>query len=136
MGSLPRRFWERVEITDGCWLWRTPQPDGYGRFQIGWQRRRAHVWAYEWAKGAIPDGLIIDHICRVRSCVNPAHLRAVDSRTNTLAEGSQAVAKKHASKTECPQGHEYDRIDYKGARRCSVCDAEAKRAYKARKRAA
>lgn len=61
---------------------------GYGL----WQKRGAHRVAYEHWIGPIPPGLVIDHLCRMRPCVNPYHLRAVTSRENTLAPGSLASA--------------------------------------------
>lgn len=128
---LPDRFWRRVEFGDDCWTWITPQPDGYGRFQIGWVRKRAHRWTWEAVNGPVPDGLVIDHLCRNRSCVNPGHMRAVTPYENTHADGSGAIAKVHAAKTECPHGHPYDDvntlIDYRGRRRCRTCVNAARR---------
>lgn len=80
------RFWARVERSDSCWLWTgSTTKAGYGMFGAG--RRGmgnlyAHRYSYEWAKGPIPAGLHIDHLCRVRNCVNPAHLEAVTQGEN------------------------------------------------------
>jgi hypothetical protein len=133
---LPDRFWRRVDVqgSDDCWTWRTPQPDGYGRFQIGWARKRAHRWTWESENGPVPAGLVLDHLCRNRSCVNPGHLRAVSSRENTLAPGSLAIALRNASVTQCPHGHAYTpentRVD-QGRRRCRTCLNAARRARRA-----
>jgi len=75
------------EPNSGCWLWIGPvAPNGYGHYRPhGHGRPRmvaAHRALYELEKGAIPPGLQIDHLCRVRSCVNPAHLEAVTASEN------------------------------------------------------
>ena len=67
-------FWTKVEPepNSGCWLWTGyTNRDGYGCFR---RDLLAHRFAYELYRGAIPAGLTLDHTCRVRSCVNPAHL--------------------------------------------------------------
>ena len=129
--ALPDRFWRRVVHEESCWVWQTPTEEGYGRFQWRWIRKRSHVWTWESANGPTPHGMVLDHICRNRSCVNPEHLRAVTPRENTMADGSLAIAKTHAAKTHCPHGHPYSpentRID-KGKRRCRTCLNAARRA--------
>ncbi len=76
------RFWEKVEKTDACWLWTGCLTDGYGHFSIGVERILAHRLSYEWAVGPIPEGLALDHICHVRRCVRPAHLRLATWKQN------------------------------------------------------
>lgn len=77
-------FWAKIQKTDGCWLW----PDlicenGYGRFwTAGKTYTLAHRASYMIAVGPIPEGMQIDHMCHVRHCVNPAHLRAVTPKQN------------------------------------------------------
>ena len=120
------RFWEHVEKTGDCWLWTAKQNGkGYGKFTVGrrslGQRRDiyAHRFAYELLVGSIPDGLQLDHLCRVRNCVNPAHLEPVTPGENTRRGGP-------ASKTRCDYGHEFTpentyRQPSTGRRSCLKC---------------
>ena len=93
---------------------------GYGRFgRHGYAHRRA----YEEAVGPIPEGLTIDHLCRVRACINPEHMEPVTRGENVLrGVGPAAMA---ARVTHCPQGHAYAgwnlTIKKDGARRCRTC---------------
>lgn len=94
------RFFAKVQKTDTCWLWTgAAQPLGYGRFkQESYKAVGAHRWSYEYHVGPIPEGLTIDHLCRVPACVNPSHLEPV-----TLAENVRRIPRS----THCPSGHEY-----------------------------
>lgn len=84
-------FWAKVIKTDGCWGWTaSTQRNGYGHFKVGGRKGKmlyAHRFAYELLVGPIPDGMQVDHQCRVRSCVNPAHLRLVTNKQNTENHG-------------------------------------------------
>lgn len=102
----PERFWEKVNKTDGCWMWVGAISDtGYGSFNAGGGLYTgSHRFAYQQVKGAIPAGLYLDHICRVRSCVNPDHLEPVTNEEN-IRRGNGGI--NNASKTHCPKGHEY-----------------------------
>ncbi len=92
--------------TRGCWLWRLrPATKGYGQFFVRGRRVPAHRVVFEHLRAPIPDGLQLDHLCRVRACVNPEHLEIVDGRTNTLR--GESFAAQNARKTACPQGHPY-----------------------------
>ena len=77
------KFWEQVEFTDTCWLWTGKcHNNGYAQVRVGnlvWW----HQIAYEYENGLILEGLQIDHLCRIRNCVNPAHLEAVTTQENT-----------------------------------------------------
>jgi hypothetical protein len=67
-----------------CWIWQLGlSEDGYGELTEGGINKAAHRAYYERHIGPIPDGLILDHLCRVRCCVNPDHLEPVTSRENT-----------------------------------------------------
>jgi HNH endonuclease len=104
-------FWKRVDKNseDGCWRWlASTQHQGYGVVAI-WNhgkriKKMAHRLAYEFVKGPIPKGLTIDHLCRVPSCVNPAHLEAVSNRENVLR--GVGLTAQNARKTHCKRGHE------------------------------
>lgn len=103
--SSPRpaaeRFWDRVEITETCWLWRGGINDaGYGRFE---GNGRAHRFSFNLLRGPIPQGATLDHLCRVRSCVNPDHLEPVTNTENVMR--GTGFAPQNAAKTHCPRGH-------------------------------
>jgi hypothetical protein len=78
----------------GCWLWQgNIHPDkGYGIMRRGGLTRRAHRFFYETLVGPVPDGLELDHLCRVRHCVNPDHLEPVTHAEN-LRRGREARAR-------------------------------------------
>lgn len=77
------RFWSKVDKSGDCWLWMAyVTPTGYGQFGLSGRVCRAHRVSYELAFGGIPEGLVVDHMCHVKSCVNPDHLRAVTTKQN------------------------------------------------------
>jgi endogenous inhibitor of DNA gyrase (YacG/DUF329 family) len=71
----------KIEGSD-CWLWTGSTRGGYGRFKIATVTQEAHRASYELYVGPIPDGLQLDHLCRNRSCINPAHLEPVTCAEN------------------------------------------------------
>jgi hypothetical protein len=101
------------------------------------KNRRAHRVAWYDAHGEIPSGMVVNHICKTRNCVNAQHLQIVTPRENTLRDSVAAPAV-NARKTHCPRGHEYDRT-YKGRRGmqryCSICESAKKRRLAAKWRA-
>lgn len=111
-----------------CWYWDgIYYPSGYGQVYSPAAKRQinAHRFVWEMLVGPIPSGLQLDHLCRIRGCVNPAHLRPVTLRENVLAPGSRSPSAIHAAKTHCPRGHAYDAkntsITSLGRRRCKAC---------------
>lgn len=125
MISLRDRLLAKAVINweTGCWEWTASRDrDGYGRTQADGARRSVHRVSYEMTYGPIPAGFQIDHLCRVRHCLNPAHLEVVTARVNTLR--GETVATANAAKTHCDHGHaftpENTRI-YKGWRICRAC---------------
>lgn len=108
MGRSARdRFWEKVDKSGECWLWTAAKSvGGYGQFWPASRvRRYAHCYAYELLVGPIPEGLQIDHLCRVRLCVNPDHLEAVTQQENNRRSNSNSAI--NARKTHCIRGHEF-----------------------------
>ncbi|MCU1617180.1 MAG: hypothetical protein JWO98_4720 [Frankiales bacterium] len=131
----PERFWPKVHKTESCWLWvASLNSKGYGQFYDGRRVVQAYKFAYEMARGPVPDGLDLDHLCRNPVCVNPAHLEPVTSRANTLrGYGPTAI---HARKTHCIRGHELPAPNARRERECLPCKAIRARAAYDRKRAA
>lgn len=105
--TTAERFWAKVDTSagpDACWLWTSHTRNGYGQFKLDRRQTPAHRWAYEAMIGPIPKGLQLDHLCRVRNCVNPKHLEPVTHQENIR----RGMAGAHwAAKTHCPQGHPY-----------------------------
>lgn len=100
------RFWEKVNKTDTCWLWTASLAQGYGQAWVGGRRVYAHRYAYESIVGPIQHGLELDHLCRIRHCVNPQHLEPVTRRVNLLR--GKTLAAINAGKTHCFRGHEFN----------------------------
>lgn len=122
-----QRFWANVVVTKSCWIY-TDCGDwlGYGRMTVDGHQIRPHRFAYELFIGHIPKGLVIDHLCRNRKCVNPNHLDLVTQRENVLRSPT-APASINARQTHCKRGHPLsgDNIKiYNGRRNCLTCRDE------------
>ncbi len=135
---IPNGFAIRYRVDpDGCWRWiGYVSPDGYGRYSTGYPARRdtmAHRIAYvEWVS-PIPKGMTIDHLCRVRSCVNPAHMEMTTFQVNIDRRDTTNIGARNREKTHCPKGHPLDEantmveINKSGRhRKCRIC-ANARR---------
>lgn len=125
-------FWRRVDREpDGCWQWTGyRRRTGYGEWHPERHvRRLAHRHAYELLVGAIPDGKVLDHLCRNRGCVNPAHLEPVTIGENVLR--GDTIPARWAQRTHCQQGHALTpdnlKKDRGRGRECRTCDLENKR---------
>lgn len=137
--SDAERFWSKVDQSGDCWIWTGSRyKNGYGAFHIGSRKEQnlttvcAHRFAYEQAGHAIPEGLVLDHLCRNRACVNPDHLEPVTVKVNNQRGAG------NSKRTHCPAGHPYDEQNTyyaqqsRGAglaRMCRACRTERARQY-------
>lgn len=123
------------EPNSGCWLWLgCVDEKGYGRVSLGGRLFPAHSRSYQRAKGRIPRGLEIDHLCRNPSCVNPDHLEPVTKQVNAL-RGIRSTRARAA--THCPNGHEWTAVNtYRhprsGSRVCRRCTTTSQEKYRSR----
>lgn len=131
------RFNNKVNKTDSCWLWTgSTNGVGYGEIRINHKKHYAHRLSYQHYNGDIAKGMEIDHLCRNRSCVNPAHLDQVNRSENM----KRAMPyRKDTHKTTCINGHDladsYQRKDGKG-RNCRKCNLDRVKAYQHRQKVA
>lgn len=138
--ALLDRLLPKFEVNSetGCWEWiRALKSGGYGQLTVNKVAIAAHRLSYMIFVGPIPEGLVLDHLCRVRHCVNPKHLEPVTVKENTN-RGIQAERSgcHQRAKTHCPQGHPYaDENLYVqgGARVCRTCKLARGRAAYARR---
>lgn len=137
-GHLGFEDYDEVEMgyVSACWIYRKrPTSRGYAQMKMPDGRQPlAHRMFYEHHVGPIPDGLTIDHLCKITRCVNPAHLEPVTQQVNTLrGDGPSAI---NARKTHCPKGHEYTPENTyavkTGGRACKACSRERYAQKKAR----
>lgn len=131
--ALDRALAKSERHQSGCLLFTgSLDKDGYGMMGVkGIGTQRVHRLAYEVLVGPIPEGMEIDHLCRVRNCMEPAHLEAVTRRVNSLR--SESFAAINARKTHCIHGHEFtpENTYYRTPthRQCRQCGREAALRY-------
>jgi HNH endonuclease len=127
--TLEARFWSKVALPDerGCLRWTAGKfREGYGMFRKDGRNQGAHRVAYELLVAPIPEGLQVDHLCRVRDCVSPDHLEPVTQQEN-MRRGLLQERKLEAvrARTHCKNGHEFTAETLmrrsRGNRECKVC---------------
>jgi hypothetical protein len=123
-----KRFLNKIRIIDDHWIFTGYlNKDGYGQTYYKKKQHQAHRFCYEFFVAKIPKGKHIDHKCRVRSCVNPKHLRVVTPRENALFN-SESTSAKNFRKTHCNKGHEFNnkntKFDINGFRICRTCSLQ------------
>lgn len=120
----------------GCWLWTGGRSGDYAVINIDHRTHRVHRWLYEHRHGPIPEGMDLDHLCRVRACVNPDHVEPVTRQENLLR--GQTIPARNAAKSHCPQGHaftpENTYVTRLGGRICRACNALHHQKYRRSKR--
>lgn len=81
--TVEERFWQKVDKTASCWEWAGSKTrKGYGNFHDGERLVPSHRYSYRLAFGEIPEGMLVDHVCHNRGCVNPDHLRLATNKQN------------------------------------------------------
>lgn len=123
------RFWSKVDKTPTCWLWRGYLHKGYAHFSLNGRTTSAHRFAYQLLVGPIPEGLVIDHLCHVKHCVNAAHLEAVTQKVNTQRGAHLGRPKQ----THCKRGHPIVQHVSRKGRIARVC-LDCRRVFNAKSR--
>lgn len=122
----------RFKKDAGCWVWiGSLRPNGYGIFYFN-GKLTAHRVSYEVFNGPIPDGLVVNHKCRNRRCVNPDHLNTITDKENVL--NGVGISVVNAKKTHCKYGHPFNKkntyIKSDGARACVPCGLTRAKRYR------
>ena len=139
MLSMKQKIESHISIIpDGCWNWtgKISKITGYGHVGFNYKTYLAHRLSYIVYKGSIPEGMVIDHLCRNRKCVNPLHLEAVSLKENILRGNSLPAYK--ARQIHCIRRHillgANLYITPDGRRQCKTCRAFMNRNNRLRKK--
>ena len=137
MTVLTHRFWAKVTVApSGCWEWTGARSSkGYGQWSVRGVSKSIHRLTWQEFRGPIPDGLVIDHLCRVRHCCNPDHMEVVTGLVN-------AQRGEPATKDRCLRGHPliganlltHARGQRTSVRNCRICYVLGRRATSPAKR--
>lgn len=124
------RFESKIKVDgNGCFVWQGGvSTQGYGKFKVEGKTALAHRWNYRRVNGDIPEGKVLDHLCRNRRCVNPDHLEMVDNRVNVLRGVGPSAA--NEGKTHCVNGHEFtpeNTYRRRNGRECRQCWEDRRR---------
>lgn len=121
-----------IKITEACWEWTgSKNVRGYAQFVYEGKKYRAYRLVYEMFVGPIPPGLVTDHLCENRECVNPFHLEPVTSAENVR----RAAINKNGTHTNCKRGHKWtpettayhSTLGYRNCRKCNVINVRNQR---------
>lgn len=123
--SSEKRFWGYVRLSSesNCWTWtKKLNPKGYGVFRVGRDRVKAHRYSWSLNRGDIPSGMVIDHLCENKACVNPSHLNLCTQRVHLLRYSDTRCGFR---KSHCIHGHPLSGdnlvLGVRGHRLCREC---------------
>jgi hypothetical protein len=127
--------WEKINKTATCWNWTGHiRQGGYGEIMIKGKKYRAHRLVYETLKEKIPDGLVLDHLCRNRKCVNPEHLEVVTQVENVIR--GEGIGMRMKRRTHCIRGHLFAGHTLKQSKKnnpyriCKICKSIRQKKWK------
>lgn len=143
--TLPARVWDKIQVTEKCWLWSAHVQErhegegiGYGSVWDSEARgmTSAHRYVYTRLVGPIPEGLVLDHLCENTECVRPKHLRPATQKANIARGDSPGAIVGRTNR--CMRGHALDNDNTlvsggrRFCRRCRALSYQRQRAKKGR----
>jgi len=121
----PVRFWRKVQKTETCWNWTGAVARSYGHFMIQQKpaiTAKAHRYAYEHLVGPIQKDMTVDHLCRNKLCVNPAHMEIVTASENAKRGNPLRATCKYGHAYDAENTYHYETGPRKGRRKCRTCE--------------